>query len=1048
MVRLGSRPTKTKTFIKRLQSGVFAAVFAGAQLASVAAILLPSTASAAVTPATNPALSQACGLDIALVIDRSNSINETEMAQIKTAMTSFTNALNGTPTQFSVTEFGNSASVIRTFTSNITLVNNAINSVSTSGGGTNWEDGLLKAQGTFDPRADKPNLVIFASDGNPTYRIGGGNGSSDPLGYNLDAAATRANAIKAAGTRILALGIGNDLDTDNLKAISGPNANTGNVLTSDVITSGFATLAADLATFARQTCGGTITVQKLIDADGNINTTDDRTPANGWNFNVAGTSSTTSSNGQTDAVRVQPGTYSVSEATQNGYQILSASCSGASNNGTRQGVTVSGITVSNDNIVSCVFINTAVRGSIKVDKKLDADGNGTYESGNSEANALGFRWLRDGANSNTFGTTTSNVLTGNYAISENTIAGYHATGWYYTDNQQQSCANPAGITLPANVAINANQTTSVTICNARDNGKIVIKKQVVNNNGGSAKASDFTLHIKQGATSVTGSPAAGSTTGTEYTLPTGTYTVSEDSYFGYEQTSLICADQRTGATVAHPVVLANGQYIVCTVVNDDKAPSVTIIKEVINPYGSALPASAFQLYLNGNVVTSGQTYNTFDAGNYTVSEDQQSGYQFSGVSGDCAEGNNAINLLLQVGVNATCTLTNTAIQPKLIVKKIVINDNSGTKEDSDFTMVINGNSPTINNFPGTMYGQSVGLNEGAYSVSELGAEGYTATFSAGCAGTIKIGEAKTCVITNNDIANPGIRVEKYGPNTAHEGDVINYVFKVYNIGDTTLDNVYIDDDIATGETCDDTFLAVGASTTCYASYTIPTPQVENVVNTVVAYGTDPDDIIVDDTDDHTLDALHPSIDVAKSGPTAALAGEEVTYTFTVTNTGDVAINLYQINDDIAGEGIYVDGDVNGNGLLDLDETWTFTAKYVIPNTQVAPVVNTVTVCGYQYYLFEEVDKRLDRGGDILERVGITDGDIVLPPADEIACATDNHTTEVTAKIPGKGGQQPAPTDTLAVTGQTVGRIATIVLAASSMLLVAVALRSRYQVEEQ
>lgn len=124
-------------------------------------------------PASNPALTQACGLDIALVIDNSNSINGTEMQSMKDALKGFTSALASTPTQFSVTRFGTTASVIAEFSSNVTTTNTAIDSVTTGGGGTNWEDGLLKAYGTFDPRADKPNLVIFASDGNPTYHIGG-----------------------------------------------------------------------------------------------------------------------------------------------------------------------------------------------------------------------------------------------------------------------------------------------------------------------------------------------------------------------------------------------------------------------------------------------------------------------------------------------------------------------------------------------------------------------------------------------------------------------------------------------------------------------------------------------------------------------------------------------------------------------------------------------------------------------------------------------------------------------------------------------------------
>src|SRR4030042_1011867 len=119
------------------------------------------------TPVANPSLSQACGLDIALVLDNSTSINSTELAQMKTAMTAFTNALAGTPTQFSVTHFATTATIDQSFTSNVTTVNNAVNAIPVGGGFTNWQCGLTKAQSTFDPRLDKPNLGIFASDGNP-----------------------------------------------------------------------------------------------------------------------------------------------------------------------------------------------------------------------------------------------------------------------------------------------------------------------------------------------------------------------------------------------------------------------------------------------------------------------------------------------------------------------------------------------------------------------------------------------------------------------------------------------------------------------------------------------------------------------------------------------------------------------------------------------------------------------------------------------------------------------------------------------------------------
>ncbi len=45
-------------------------------------------------PVPNPTLAQACGLDIAFVVDRSGSIDNDEMTALKNALTSFANAFN------------------------------------------------------------------------------------------------------------------------------------------------------------------------------------------------------------------------------------------------------------------------------------------------------------------------------------------------------------------------------------------------------------------------------------------------------------------------------------------------------------------------------------------------------------------------------------------------------------------------------------------------------------------------------------------------------------------------------------------------------------------------------------------------------------------------------------------------------------------------------------------------------------------------------------------------------------------------------------------
>jgi hypothetical protein len=232
-----------------------------------------------VQSAPNPALTQACGLDIALVLDNSTSIDAGEMTQMKSAMTAFTTALDGTPTEFSVTRFASTGVVLQNFTADASVANAAINGILVGGGFTDWEDGFIDAASTL-PNRSNPDLVIFASDGDPTASSAGADDSGQP-NVHLTPAIIQANGIKNSGTRILVLGIGSPA-VSRLQAISGPNVDTGSVFTSDVITSDFSELAGDLAEFAEQTCGGTITTTKLLDADGNLATTNDRTPAQGW----------------------------------------------------------------------------------------------------------------------------------------------------------------------------------------------------------------------------------------------------------------------------------------------------------------------------------------------------------------------------------------------------------------------------------------------------------------------------------------------------------------------------------------------------------------------------------------------------------------------------------------------------------------------------------------------------------------------------------------------------------------------------------------------
>ena len=83
-------------------------------------------------------------------------------------------------------------------------------------------------------------------------------------------------------------------------------------------------------------------------------------------------------------------------------------------------------------------------------------------------------------------------------------------------------------------------------------------------------------------------------------------------------------------------------------------------------------------------------------------------------------------------------------------------------------------------------------------------------------------------------------------------------------------------------------------------------------------------------------------------------GSEVTYTFTVTNTGTVSINTVTITDTLLGGDITASltlaGDTNTNGVLEPTETWIYTAlNYTVTQEDVDAqnITNTVTIDGIE-----------------------------------------------------------------------------------------------------
>ncbi len=382
-------------------------------------------------PVANPPLAESCGLDMALVIDSSGSINPTELATMKTAFNGFIDAfLPATPTEMAVVEFDSTAFVAQGFTDDASLLHTAINAAS-SGGNTNWDEALSDAHGLFPNRAEKPDVIVFASDGNPTA-------SNGPLSH-LEDAIVAANSVKTDGIHIIALGIGNDLDVDSLYALSTPDS---------VITSAFDTLAADLAALAEELCGGTITVHKIVDQDGDLNTTGDQSNGAGWTFtaNVDVPDFSTPASGDTDGAGLinfdidlggdDTATVDIIETPESGYALLSASCT-VQNNGSvgTMGVnSMNDITLGTADIVNCVFYNVPA-GRIIIEKQTDPDGDQTmFEFDPSYGSNFS---LSDGQQNDS-----GFILApGAYSVSEVSQSGWQLTGVVCNDGSTPDAIN-------------------------------------------------------------------------------------------------------------------------------------------------------------------------------------------------------------------------------------------------------------------------------------------------------------------------------------------------------------------------------------------------------------------------------------------------------------------------------------------------------------------------------------------------------------------------------------------------------------------------------
>ncbi len=635
--------------------------------------------------------------------------------------------------------------------------------------------------------------------------------------------------------------------------VSGINVNVGDrEVTLDDVPDADSNAAAPITcTFRNKPKTGTLTLVKTVvnDSGGTATTADFQAKIDGDNVDWD------------QVVMLAVGDYTASEvALAGGVGYTAGSWGGdCAANGT--------VTIGNDQDKTCTIVNDDDAPSLQLKKTVINDNGGT---------SLASAWtLSAGANDITGSATPVEVTdqAGTYDLSESTVAGY--------TNTSITCDNAQGEVT--DVTVGLGETVICEFINDDDAAGLTLIKQVVNDNGGTALASAWTL-------SAGSNDVIGSESGAIATTAAGTYDLSESIVAGYTNTSITCDNAQGEVT---DVTVGLGESVTCTFVNDDDAANLIVKKVVINDDGGTLEAKDFTFVVNGGTPVSfeadGQNDLSVDAGTYTVTEPAVAGYATT--YDDCS------SLEIPIGGTATCTITNDDISGTITLNKTVSGGNAAL---TDFVPSINGTQVT--------WGVAVELPAGSYTASEaMSVSDYVAgEWGGDCAAQgsvdLALGENLTCTITNY-FAELTIKKSADPTFFANEGDIIGYTVTATNSGMATLTGVELSDaliDALDSWTCDPetpATLAPGESITCTAEYKITAADVDegSVPNTACASS---DETSQDVCDDETVYLSELEIEKSASVAYFTATGDQVVYTVKATNTGEFTLTNVDISDDL------------------------------------------------------------------------------------------------------------------------------------------------------
>jgi uncharacterized repeat protein (TIGR01451 family) len=704
---------------------------------------------------------------------------------------------------------------------------------------------------------------------------------------------------------------------------------TGQIQASQTGIGGNDTVNLNVAGLPIPPATGTITVNKVL-----VPNTDPGKFELRIDGALAGTGDNVGDGGTTGAVTVSTGSHTVSEVAETGTSLgdytttiechLSGSPAGTPTAGTSAQVTVG----ANENWI-CTITNTraaAPTGTITVNKVLSPNTDpGLFDLRIDGAVASTGNDVGDGG---TTGAVT--VSTGNHTVSE--VAGTGTSlGDYSTTVECHLSGSPAGTPNSATqlqVTVGAGENWVCTFTNTRLTGTITVNKVLSPNTDPGL----FDLRI-DGAVAGTGNDVGdGGTTGA-VTVNTGSHTVSEvagtGTSLGDYSTTVEChlsgspAGTPTSATQLQ-VTVGAGEDWVCTFTNTrlptpppPGTPALSILKTAGAPAAPGDPVTfSITVTSSGTATATGVTLSD------TLPTIPGTTWSISGGSGA-----------------ASCSLVGN-----------ILSCNFGDLDP----------------------GQSRAVTVSTTATTTASCGSYTNTATADATNTSPVSSTATARVD----CPSGLDLVKSGPATAEVGDTITYTFTVtLTAGSPPISGVVVTDPICdsppTLQSGDDGdgVLEQGETWIFTCTHLVTANDPDPLPNTATVSGGG-----ASDSDNHEVDIIHPAIDIEKVGePDSGSPGDEILYTYDVTNIGDVPLFDISVDDDVVGHICSLEG-------LAVGETQRCVAAFTIPETTALSITNIAIAVGH-YTLPSRPNHPV--GGHVEDQdtftITIVAGETVTPP---------------------------------------------------------------------